>query len=78
MVAELTDWGMIALGAGISMVGGCIGTGIAQAGIGSAGIGVVAEKPEKLGIVLLLLVIPETLLIFGFVIALILMLRIFG
>ncbi|MDN5294680.1 ATPase [Methermicoccus shengliensis] len=78
MVAELTDWGMIAIGAGISMVGGCIGTGIAQGAIGSAGIGVVAEKPEKLGTVLFLMVIPETLLIFGFVVSLILLLRIFG
>jgi|Deesub1362A_J573_1020465.scaffolds.fasta_scaffold00261_5 V/A-type H+-transporting ATPase subunit K len=78
MVGELTDWGMIAVGAGISMAGGCIGTGMAQGAIGAAGLGVVIEKPEKIGLVLFFMVIPETLLIFGFVMSLILLLRIFG
>ena len=69
---------MIAVGAGISMAGGCIGTGMAQGAIGAAGLGVVIEKPEKFGLVLFFMVIPETLLIFGFVMSLILLLRIFG
>ena len=34
----------------------------------------IAEKKENLGIVLLFFVIPETLLIFGFVIAILIML----
>jgi len=58
-----------AIGAGLAIFGGALGTGIAQAGIGSAGMGLLAEKPEEMGRVLLLLVIPETLVIFGFVIA---------
>jgi len=46
-----------------------VGTGIAQSRIGGAAAGVVAERPEMFGIMLVLLVIPETLVIFGFVIA---------
>ncbi len=63
-----------AIGAGVAITGGAIGTGIAQSGIGSAGLGLIAEKKENLGIVLLFFVIPETLLIFGFVIAILIML----
>lgn len=66
--------GLVALGAGLAIGGGAIGTGLAQMGIGSAGMGVLAEKPEDLGKVLFFLVIPETLVIFGFVIAIILIL----
>ena len=61
---------------GVDHEGGLIATGIAQAGIGAAGMGVVAEKPERTGTVLFFLVIPETLFIFGFVVALIMMLQI--
>jgi V/A-type H+-transporting ATPase subunit K len=64
------------LAAAIAMAGGLIGTGIAQSGIGAAGMGVVGEKPEKFGTVLVFLVIPETLFIFGFVVAIMIMLGI--
>lgn len=73
MALELAA-GLIALGAGLAIAGGAIGTGLAQAGIGSAGMGVIAEKPEEFGRVLLFVAIPETLVIFGFVIAIILIL----
>jgi V/A-type H+-transporting ATPase subunit K len=63
-----------AIGAGIAILGGAIGTGMAQSGIGSAGLGLIAEKPDSMGIVLLFLVLPETLLIFGFVVAILIML----
>ncbi|MGC9037775.1 MAG: ATPase [Candidatus Micrarchaeia archaeon] len=63
-----------AIGAGLAILGGAIGTGLAQEGIGSAGMGLLAEKPESTGQVLLFLVIPETLVIFGFVIAILIML----
>lgn len=63
-----------AIGAGVAIAGGAIGTGMAQSGIGSAGLGLIAEKKENMGIVLLFFVIPETLLIFGFVIAILIML----
>ena len=64
------------IAAAIAMAGGLIATGIAQSGIGAAGMGVVAEKPERTGTVLFFLVIPETLFIFGVVVALIMMLQI--
>lgn len=63
-----------AIGAGIAIAGGAIGTGMAQSAIGAAGLGMIAEKPEEIGRVLLFLVLPETLLIFGFVVAILIML----
>ena len=75
MVASITLGAAVAaIGAGIDILGGAIATGIAQAGIGSAGIGLIAEKPEEMGRVLLFLVLPETLMIFGFVVAVLIML----
>ncbi|MEM3791166.1 MAG: hypothetical protein QXL16_00335 [Candidatus Micrarchaeaceae archaeon] len=67
------DAAIAAIGAGIAIAGGAIGTGMAQSGIGGAGLGYIAEKPEGLGLVLLFLVLPETLLIFGFVIAILIL-----
>ncbi len=63
-----------AIGAGLAITGGAIGTGIVQGAVGSAGIGLLAEKPDQIGTALLFLVIPETLLIFGFVVAIIILL----
>jgi V/A-type H+/Na+-transporting ATPase subunit K len=64
------------LAAGIAIAGGLIGTGMAQSGIGAAGMGIIAEKPEKFGQVLFFFVIPETLWIIGFVLGIILLLGI--
>ncbi len=58
-----------ALGASIAIAGSAFATGMAQASIGSSGMGLLAERPEEMGRVLLFLVLPETLVIFGFVIA---------
>lgn len=69
------DTALAAVGAGIAILGGAIGTGIAQSAIGGAGLGLIAEKPEELGKALLFLVLPETILIFGFVIAILIMLN---
>jgi V/A-type H+-transporting ATPase subunit K len=63
------ELGLIAIGAGIAVGLGAIGTGYAQAHIGAAGIGAVAEKPELTGRVILLVAIPETLVILGFAVA---------
>lgn len=61
--------GLIALGAGLAIGLGAFGTGIAQSRIGAAGAGVIAEKPELAGLMIVLLAIPETIVILGFVIA---------
>lgn len=61
--------GLLAVGAGLAIGLAAIATGYAQARIGSAGIGALAEKPELTGRVILLLAIPETLVILGFAVA---------
>ena len=67
---------ILALAAAIAIAGGLIATGSAQQGIGAAGMGIIAEKPEKFGQVLFFFVIPETLWIIGFVLGIILLLDI--
>jgi len=62
------DWS-IAIGAGLAFGLGALGTGIAQARIGAAGAGVIAEKPELFGLALVFVALPETLVILGFVVA---------
>ena len=58
--------GLIAIGAALAVGITAIGTAIAQARIGAAGVGALAEKPELLGAVILLIAIPETMVILGF------------
>ena len=53
-----------ALAIGIS----ALATAWVQSRIGSAGAGAVAEKPEVRGAVIVMLAIPETLVILGFVV----------
>jgi V/A-type H+-transporting ATPase subunit K len=67
---------LYSVAAAIAIAGGLIGTGMAQQGIGAAGMGIIAERPEKFGQVLFFFVIPETLWIIGFVLGLILLLQI--
>ena len=61
--------GLTAIGAGLAVGLSAIATGIAQARIGSAGAGAIAEKPETLGPIILLVAIPETMVILGFAVA---------
>lgn len=70
--------GGIAIGAAIAIAGGAIGTGMAQAAIGAAAMGVIAEKPEQAGKLIIWIAIPETIVIFGFVIAILLALAVSG
>lgn len=68
-VASGPDRGLLALGAGLAIGLAGLGTGIAQSRIGAAGIGAIAEKPESLGVVIIMIAIPETVVILGFVVA---------
>ena len=61
--------GLIALSSCIAIVGTAFATAIAEKQIGSAAIGAMAEKEELFGKGLILTVIPETIVIFGLVIA---------
>ncbi|MFW9906702.1 MAG: ATPase [Candidatus Thorarchaeota archaeon] len=66
------------IGAAISIGLCALGTGLAQGHIGSAIAGLIAEKPEEKGLALVLLAIPETLVVLGFVIAIMMMFGIAG
>ncbi|MEA3336635.1 MAG: ATPase [Chloroflexota bacterium] len=61
--------GLIAIGAALAVGLTALGTGHAQARIGSAGAGTIAEKPELAGRIILLVAIPETMVILGFAVA---------
>ena len=65
--------GLIAVGAGIAVGLSAIGAGIAEKEIGAAAIGAMAEKEELFGKGLILTVIPETLVIFGLVVAILIL-----
>ena len=57
---------MAKLGAGIALAGCGIGTGLGQGPIGAAAVGMIAEDPKRFGHALLFTVLPETVVLFGF------------
>ena len=61
--------GLIAVGSGLAIGLSAIAAAIAEKSIGVAAVGAMAEKEELFGKGLILTVIPETLVIFGLVIA---------
>lgn len=61
--------GLIALGAGIAIGVTAIATAMAEKQIGAAAVGAMAEKEGLFGKGLILTVIPETIIIFGLVVA---------
>ena len=63
------DAGLIAIGASIAFGASAIASAIAEKAIGTAAIGAMAEKEELFGKGLILTVIPETIVIFGLVVA---------
>jgi len=65
----LTTGAGAALGAGIAMGVSALAAAWSQGTLGSAALGVVAERPEFEGKVLIYVVLPELLALFGFVIA---------
>jgi V/A-type H+-transporting ATPase subunit K len=68
-MGDIMQLGLIAIGAALAIGLAAIATGIAQAKIGSAAAGAIAEKPELTGRAILLVAIPETLVILGFAVA---------
>jgi len=57
------EYGLLAIGVGLAMLGGAIGTGLAQKGIGTAVVAACSENKSFLGIGVFLLALPETILI---------------
>lgn len=66
---EIANSGMVAIGAAIAIIGTAIAAAWAEKEIGTAAVGAIAEKPQLFGNALILTVIPETIVIFGLVIA---------
>ena len=60
---------LIAFAATLAIGLPALATGYAQAKIGSAAAGTVAEKPETAGTMIILEAIPETMVSLGFVVA---------
>lgn len=61
------------IGAGIAIGVAGLGTGVAQAQIGAAAVGATAENPKMFGKGIILMVLPETIVILGFVVAFLLL-----
>ncbi len=60
---------IMALAAALALGLSALATGWAQSRIGAAGAGTLAEKPELTATMIILVAIPETMVILGFVIA---------
>ena len=67
--ALIGDEGMKALGAALAIGLSAIGAAIAEKDIGAAAVGAMAEKEELFVKGLIMTVLPETIVLFGFVIA---------
>jgi V/A-type H+-transporting ATPase subunit K len=61
--------GLVAIGARIAFGLSAIAAGIAEKQVGAAAVGAMAEKEDLFGKGLVLTVIPETIVIFGLVVA---------
>ena len=65
--------GLIAIGAAIAIGSSAFAAAVAEKQIGAAAVGAMAEKEELFGKGLIPTVIPETLVIFGLVIAILIL-----
>jgi len=65
---------LIAFAAALAIDLPALATAWAQSKIGAAGAGTQAEKPELSGTIIILIAIPETMVILGFVVAVIILL----
>ena len=65
----------VGLAAALAMAASALATAWAQSKIGSSGAAMLAEKPEMSTTVIILVAIPETMVILGFVVSVLLILR---
>jgi V/A-type H+-transporting ATPase subunit K len=63
------ETGIIAIGAGIAIGAAAFSTALAQKTIGAAAVGAAAENEKMFGKGLIYMVLPETIVLFGLVIA---------
>lgn len=66
---------VITLAAAVAISIPAMATAWAQSRIGAAGVASLVERPEMSGTVIIMLAIPETMAILGFVVAVLIMLR---
>jgi len=66
---------LMAFAAALALGLSALATAWAQAKIGAAGAGALAEKPELTATIIILVAIPETMVILGFVIAAMILLK---
>jgi len=66
-------WIVLAAAAVLSI--SALATAWAQSKIGTAGAAALAEKPELAGTIIILVAIPETMVILGFIVAVLIILR---
>jgi V/A-type H+-transporting ATPase subunit K len=71
----LWDKVLVAFAAALALGLCALATGYAQSKIGAAGAGALAERPELTGTIIILVAIPETMVILGFVVAAMILLR---
>lgn len=65
--------GLVGIAASLAFGASAIATAMAEKAIGTAAVGAMAEKEELFGKGLILTVIPETIVIFGLVVAILIM-----
>ena len=68
-MASAVKIGLIAFSAALAIGLSALATAMAQSRIGAAMAGAIAERPELVGISIILVAIPETMVILGLVIA---------
>lgn len=61
--------GLIAIGAGLAVGLSGIGSGMAEKDIGAAAVGAITEDSSLFGRAMIFTVLPETIVIFGLVVA---------
>ena len=61
--------GLIAIGAGLAVGLTGLGAGMAEGDVGAAAVGAITEDVSLFGKAMVLMVLPETIVIFGLVIA---------
>ena len=71
----LTAEGAMAIGAGMAMGLSALAAAWSQGNLGSSAMGVVAERPEFEKNILIYIVLPEVLAVFGFLVAVLLWLN---
>ena len=61
--------GLIAVGAGLAIGLTGLGAGLAEKDVGAAAVGAITEDVSLFGKAMVLMVLPETIVIFGLVVA---------